>query len=182
MLLPGGYDLDPSTYGSIKGAGMRSAKTLPAVDTFWVACAQSGFHLLTPMLGICKGLQAMNVAAGGTLIQDIPTEYSDAEAAVGHKGTTHSISITEDSNLSRMLETPEADVNSRHHQAVGHLGHGLHVTAVAPDGLIEAAERDGVPSQWGVQFHPENLVAEQPAFRTLFTSLVADGAAYRSAN
>jgi putative glutamine amidotransferase len=133
-----------------------------------------------PLLAICRGVQVMNVACGGTLVQDIPSAIPDATT---HQDATtpttcpHTIEVEPDSQLARCL-TPahsslrQVPVNSRHHQAIDVLGRGLRISARAPDGVIEAVEAIGHPLAIGVQWHPENFVA-RGEFHGLFSALVA---------
>jgi putative glutamine amidotransferase len=117
-----------------------------------------------PILAICRGSQALNVACGGTLHQHVP----------GHRQTelatepTHEVEIATHSRLHRMVRTRTLAVNSFHHQAVDELGEGLRVVATAPDGTIEAIEGDGFVV--GVQWHAETLVAHMPLFEALVTA------------
>src|SRR5262249_55579993 len=123
----------------------------------------------TPILGICRGLQVVNVARGGTLVQDIPSERPEA---LGHHGgprdqerRDHTVRVTPGARLSPRAGADEIAVNSRHHQAVDEVGSGLSVSAVAPDGTVEGLETSG--GRWcvAVQWHPENLAEDAPSRR-----------------
>jgi len=132
-----------------------------------------------PVLGICRGLQVMNVACGGTLVQDIPSMITGAEPhEVGDTPYTlaHEVWITRGSALWRAIEERLADeacqVNSRHHQAVRTVGGGLEVSATSPDGIVEAVERPASRFCVGVQWHPENFW-RTGEFRPLFEAFIA---------
>jgi putative glutamine amidotransferase len=137
-----------------------------------------------PLLAICRGVQMLNVAWGGTLFEDI---HAYRPAALNHATKTflprdlivHTVGVELDSLLARWLDLPHAggrvSVNSRHHQAIRELAPGLRVTARAPDGIIEAVEgsADGRTYAVGVQWHPENMVGSHPAMRRLFVGFCA---------
>lgn len=131
-----------------------------------------------PILGICRGLQQINVFFGGTLWDDLPTQEP---RAVNHRGSKrdknfrHKITIEKDSELTKALGNPsggELDVNSSHHQAARKIGKGLRVVARAEDGVIEALESVGNPGLWAVQWHPERL-REHPAGYALLRHFIA---------
>ncbi len=113
-----------------------------------------------PMLGICRGLQLINVALGGTLHQDIP----------GHLDVQHEIRVAGGSQLAGILGARAYEVNSRHHQAADRLGEGLVVTATAADGVVEAVEMPGQRFFLAVQWHPEDRIATHPADREIFAA------------
>lgn len=149
LLLPGGGDLEPWRYGQPNTASRelepeRDAAELLLLERFTAAGK--------PVLGICRGLQTINVFFGGTLIQDLP-----GHSAVDGADRRHGVR-TADSFLRRICGE-EAVVNSAHHQAVDRLGQGLEAVQWAPDGVVEAAEHRTLPV-WGVQWHPERLPGE----------------------
>lgn len=167
LVLPGGSDIHPQFYGQ----EVKAAEGLdPAYDQFEINWAQEAFLRNLPLLGICRGMQLMNVAAGGTLAQDVP----DHNPPVPRAQAVHPVHL-HPSVLSDILEAQTIDVNSIHHQAVARLGKGLRPVAWAPDGVVEAIERTEV--QRGVQFHPEDMRSERP-FQRLFDRLVADAAKF----
>lgn len=142
-----------------------------------------------PILGICRGIQIMNIALGGTLIQDIASQHGTTVKHDNWNGTprdfmAHEIRIAAGSLLAHLIGAERISVNSLHHQALGRLGRGLRATAWAPDGIVEAVEADAgqsserTPFLLGVQFHPEDLQAHEP-MRKIFASFVADAARYR---
>jgi putative glutamine amidotransferase len=130
-----------------------------------------------PILGICRGLQILNVALGGTLIQDIATEISGALAHDFPDTAGASIAHRVDLGPGLLREAlegrPRFDVNSSHHQAVGELGVGLRICGTAPDGVVEAIELPGHPFAAAVQWHPERLLT-RPEARALFARLTAE--------
>lgn len=168
VVLGGGVDVDPSRYGD--------RETHPSVevdldrDATDFAAFERARREEVPILGICRGMQVVNVALGGTLHQDIPSEVSSRvvhEVPGQHpERRDHKVEIKPGTLLAEVAQAPEIAVNSRHHQAVERLAPGLRVSAVAPDGLIEAFESRG-PWLVAVQWHPENLVRD-PASRRLF--------------
>ncbi len=132
-----------------------------------------------PMLGVCRGLQVLNVSAGGTLIQDIPSEVNQAlphEVNNPLYAIAHEVWVTRGSALSKVMQEQLADnevlqVNSRHHQAIKQTAAGFDVCATAPDGVIEAIERPGSRFCVAVQWHPENFW-RTGEFRALFEAFV----------
>ncbi|HOS18672.1 MAG TPA: gamma-glutamyl-gamma-aminobutyrate hydrolase family protein [Clostridia bacterium] len=158
FIIPGGADVAPLFYG--EQPYLKVSRTCRRNDEFEVALIHDAIRQKKPILGICRGIQVINVSFGGTLYQDIPTQakseichYQDA-AAKGEM--THSVTLEEDSYLFSILKQSKIDVNSYHHQAVREAAPGLRAVAFAPDGVIEAIENaDG--SVLGVQWHPEGL-------------------------
>jgi putative glutamine amidotransferase len=176
VCLSGGPDLDPAAYGAEPDPHLGSVE--PSLDAFEVAVARRADALGIPVLGICRGCQAVNVARGGTLHQHLPdvTDGSIAhrQTASGRE-TTHTVEVREDTRLATIVGAGELDVNSFHHQAVDRLGRDLRVAACAPDGVIEAVEDDGPALYLGVQWHVETLV-DRPRHAALFDALVAAAA------
>jgi putative glutamine amidotransferase len=159
VLLTGGGDVDPATFGRDGGAaegvdGLR--------DAFELAVVRAALDTATPLFGICRGLQVLNVALGGTLVGDLPAERgTDAHWDTGSWGTpVHPVRVEPGTRLFGVTG-PVAEVNSMHHQAVDRLGTGLVVAARAPDGVVEAVEWPGRPVL-AVQWHPECLAPAQP--------------------
>lgn len=156
LLLTGGHDVDPYYYG--EEPHEKISELTPTRDAFELALTQLMLAKNKPVFGICRGSQMLNVAAGGTLIQDIPSAVPDA---IQHVQTTkpdypiHSIRLLEQSKLGTTLEKEAVRVNSFHHQAVKELGDGFYATAWASDGIIEAIESANYKFALGVQWHPE---------------------------
>src|SRR2546422_282865 len=139
-----------------------------------------------PLFAICRGVQVVNVALGGSLYQDIADEYRDAadskRTPLRHSQTeprdqpTHPVKVLgEGTRLAAIVGALELAVNSMHHQAIKTLGRGLREVAWAPDGIVEGVERaDGDRLVVGAQWHPEELVARDPVARSLFAALVGE--------
>ena len=177
ILLPGGGDLLPSIYGEPAHPSFSAAES--GRDDYELELTRRALEADVPLFAICRGIQVLNVARGGTLVQDIPEELGNS---LNHTlrepsfAIAHDIWIAEGSLLQRLMrETVEGDtcpVNSRHHQSVKALGQGLVATATAPDGVIEAVEDSGKRFCLGVQWHPENFY-RTGEFRALFEAFVA---------
>jgi putative glutamine amidotransferase len=178
LLLTGGGDIDPVFYGEDRHPAVEDAE--PGRDEFELDLARRAFAADLPMLAICRGAQVLNVSAGGTLVQDIPTAvatdltHSDATSPTAD---CHEIRVVPGSRLANALgpsvqSSCSCRVNSRHHQSVGRLGQGLVATATAPDGVVEAIEAPGARFCLGVQWHPENFW-RTGEFSPLFDAFVA---------
>ena len=178
VLFTGGGDIDPSYYGETRHP--RTNDPDARRDKYELALAELALGSDRPVLAVCRGLQLINVAAGGTLIQDIPSEVP---AAVTHQVSTaldaiaHNVTVARDSALARALQSEiradgSIEVNSRHHQAPGELGEGFVVSATGPDGVVEGIERPSARFCIGVQWHPENFW-RSGTFRSLFESFIS---------
>jgi putative glutamine amidotransferase len=174
ILLTGGGRLPPGTFRAD-----RPAPTLEAINPdrydFERQLIRAALARGIPLLGICRGMQMINETLGGRLINNILADFPHAlqhyQRAPGWH-PTHAISIAPDSRLAEIVGEAHAEVNSFHRQAVATPGSGLRVTAVAPDGVVEAVEsRSGFVL--GVQFHPEKMVNRQERWRRTFEALVA---------
>jgi putative glutamine amidotransferase len=166
VCLSGGPDLDPDAYG----AGERHPElgpTEPGLDAFELALARAADARGLPLLGICRGAQALNVARGGTLHQHLPGHRQTEPATAA----THTVHVEPGTRLERLIAPGALRVNSFHHQAVDRLGSGLSAVAYAGDGTIEAIEDTGPRLVLGVQWHAEGLVAD-PRHLALFEALV----------
>jgi putative glutamine amidotransferase len=163
LCLSGGPDLDPAAYGA-PDRHVELGPTEPSLDAFELSLVKQGLQRGLPILAVCRGSQALNVACGGTLHQHIPGHRQSEPATA----TTHQVEIEPRSRLHRMVRTRALDVNSFHHQAVDEVGEGLRVVARAPDGTIEALEGAGFTV--GVQWHAETLAAHLPLFEALVTA------------
>jgi len=181
VCLSGGPDLDPHAYGAADRHPELGA-TEPALDGFELALARAADDRGLPLLGVCRGSQALNVARGGTLHQHIPDVVGDE---ITHRQPRapgepiHGVTVAHGSRLATILGHRHLQVNSFHHQAVDTLGERLTITARAEDGTVEAFESAGSRFVVGVQWHAECLVDhdEQAA---LFAALV-DASAERAA-
>lgn len=178
LLLTGGADLDPARYGAAPSPALESVE--PMRDDFELALLAAARARRAPVFAICRGLQLVNVAAGGTLWQDLPTERPGPVAhrqAAPPAEPSHSVHIEPGTRTADLLGTASLRVNSTHHQAVRVLGAGLRATAWAADGVVEAVESDDA-GEWlvAVQWHPERGSAGA-ADRALFRGFVAAAAA-----
>jgi len=177
ILLTGGGDVDPDLYGEARHATFDAAES--GRDDFEIALTRAAIAAGAPYLAICRGMQLLNVAMGGTLIQDIP---SQVPGALQHTvpeprfAIAHEVWVATDSRLSKLLADQMEDgetchVNSRHHQSVQRVASGFEVTATSPDGVVEAMEKPGDGFCVAVQWHPENFW-RTGEFRPLFDAFV----------
>lgn len=174
LLVTGGPDVDPRAYGRQPHAKLGAVSPRrDHLDRIAVGYALERPEL--PLLGICRGIQAINVIAGGSLLQDVGSEVEGAlkhgQAAPGWYGT-HEISIAAGSRLREMLGGERVSVNSYHHQAVDDCAPGFTVVARSDDGVVEAIERDDSDFCIGVQFHPEIMAGRDETLRPIFTGFV----------
>jgi putative glutamine amidotransferase len=178
VLLTGGGDVDPALYGESRHESVEDAE--PGRDEFEMDLARRAMERDLPLLAICRGAQVLNVAAGGTLVQDIPTAVtSDLAHSVKEPkdSIAHEIRIATDTRLHSALggavdASSTCRVNSRHHQSVGTLGRDMVASATAADGVIEGIEVPYRSFCVGVQWHPENFW-RTGEFRPLFDAFVA---------
>lgn len=177
VLFTGGGDIDPAYYRDNRHP--RTKDPDARRDAYELALAALALSADRPVLAVCRGLQVINVAAGGTLIQDIP---SQVPTAVTHHVSTaldafaHNVTVARGSTLAQALqqeigENGSIEVNSRHHQAPGEIGDGFVVSATSPDNVVEAIERPQARFCVGVQWHPENFW-RSGRFRSLFEAFV----------
>jgi putative glutamine amidotransferase len=177
VLLTGGGDVDPVLYGEERHPTVEDAE--PGRDEFELDLARRAMEADMPLLAICRGAQVLNVAAGGTLVQDIPSAVATElphSLKSPKDGIAHAVQITRGSCLHNALGAAvdaacTCRVNSRHHQSVGKLGYELVASAVAPDGVIEAIEAPEATFCVGVQWHPENFW-RTGEFKPLFDAFV----------
>jgi putative glutamine amidotransferase len=180
LMLTGGDDVTPTRYGETPHATTVEAEA--GRDEFEIGLVHAARARRLPLFAICRGIQVLNVACGGTLVQDIPSCVAGALAhslpSPPHQpfSLAHDVWIEKDSLLSRLMRERLADVdtcevNSRHHQAVKGVAEGFTVSATAPDGVVEAIEDPALPFCIGVQWHPENFF-RTGEFRPLFEGFV----------
>jgi putative glutamine amidotransferase len=187
LMLTGGDDVAPARYGETPHPTVVPDE---ARDEFELTLARTARERGLPILAICRGIQVLNVACGGTLVQDVPTQVPGALThslrVPPHQpySLAHEIWIDKDTLLWRLLGeqltgSDTCEVNSRHHQAVGRLAPGFRASATAPDGVIEAIEDPAAAFCLGVQWHPENFW-RTGEFRPLFEGFVEAAARRRS--
>jgi putative glutamine amidotransferase len=180
LLLTGGEDVDPALFGEAPHPTVVEVD--PQRDAFELALTRTARARGLPILAICRGIQVLNVAAGGTLVQDIPTQITGAVehrlAVPPHQSydLAHEVWMDKDSLLARLMSdrlgsVDTVEVNSRHHQAVKQVAPGFDISATAPDGVIEAIEDPKATFCLGVQWHPENFW-RTGEFRALFEGFV----------
>ncbi len=176
VLLSGGGDLDPALYGEPPHPVLFGLN--PARDGMELDLARWAVQERKPILSICRGIQVLNVALGGSLIQDIPSQapgalqHSFDDKVIPHDYIAHSVRIKPRSRLAGVMGMEEAQTNSWHHQSIKRAADGLDIVAHSPDGIVEAVEVPGHRFAIGVQWHPEFLYEKQPEMRRLFAALV----------
>ncbi len=177
LLFAGGGDIDPEIFGQAPHA--KLGKVEPLRDQVELALARRAIDDRKPVLGICRGIQLLNVALGGTLYQDIPSELPEASdhyassKVPGRAHLAHPIALEPGSWLATQLGTNELSVNTFHHQALRAIAPGLRVTGRAPDGVVEAVEGVGTNFLVGVQCHPEGLwESADPRWALMFSGFV----------
>jgi putative glutamine amidotransferase len=178
LLLTGGADIDPAYYG--QAPHEKLGEVQPMRDATEIPLVRKAIERNLPIFGICRGIQVLNVALGGTLYQDLPSEFP---SEIHHRQTDlgytrsdfcHSITIEPGSRLASIVGCTEMQVNSLHHQAVRDVAPGLKVVARAPDGVIEGLESERHRFVLAVQFHPEETAAaHDPRSKRLFEAFLA---------
>ena len=185
VMLTGGVDVDPALYDASERH--PSVEVDSERDTYEFTLARLALERDMPLLAICRGAQVVNVVAGGTLIQDIPSAMAGAlehQQSGAKDQPSHPVRVIEGTCLAHLFPDTAGgehalDVNSRHHQSVDRLAPGFVVSATSPDGIIEAFERPGARFCLGVQWHPENFW-RSGSFRELFDALVDAARRYRA--
>jgi putative glutamine amidotransferase len=157
LLLAGGVDIDPSSYGQRRHA--ETQETVPERDAFEIALTRGAIERDLPVLGICRGMQLINVALGGTLTQHLPEHLGHEEhrrVMGSFDGSDHDVDVLDGTLARRVIGAGRHGTKSHHHQGVDRIGEGLAVSATAAaDGLIEALELPERSFVLGVQWHPE---------------------------
>ena len=176
LILTGGEDVHPAHYGAAAHPALGEVHA--GRDAFEIALVRAARARRLPTLAICRGVQVLNVALGGTLVQDLPSEHP---AALPHDGgwarsdRVHALHVASGSRLAAAIGATDATINSMHHQALARLAEGLVPVAHAPDGVVEGVEWAG--DDWwmtGVQWHPEELTETAEAWdRALFAAFAA---------
>lgn len=181
VLLSGGGDLDPARYGGRPHPKVYDVH--PQRDALELTLARLAVERSMPLLGICRGIQVLNVALGGTLYEDLATQKPHA---LPHRRDprnertllAHEVTVEPESRLAAILGVTRLPVNSLHHQGIRDLAPGLRATAHAPDGLVEGVEVPGHPFALAVQWHPEWLYDADPRMAALFRAFVTAGQTY----
>lgn len=174
LVLTGGGDVDPARFGAPFHPTVY--EVCPARDELELDLTRRALADDVPLLAICRGIQVLNVALGGTLVQDIP---SATGTLIRHSQRerrhipTHPVKVETGTRLADILGCVALEVNSLHHQSIDAPGSGLRVAALAPDGVVEGAEVPDHPFAIAVQWHPEDLAEHDAAARNLFAALVA---------
>jgi putative glutamine amidotransferase len=180
LVLPGGADVEPRRYGAVARADC-GLYTMPELDEAEFTLLRWAIADGMPVLAICRGIQVLNVACGGTLWQDLHVE---GVTRIAHDREprdllAHAIAIEPGSVLARAMGATRVEVNSMHHQGIRDLGAGLRAVATSDDGLIEGVELQDSRFVVGIQCHPEELAPKHEWARRLFTALADAGARYR---
>jgi putative glutamine amidotransferase len=184
LLLSGGPDLDPGYYG--EGPIPELGTTIPEWDALEMALLRLALEQGMPIFGICRGMQILNVALGGTLYQDVPSQLG--ADVFNHWQTTpkcqvtHEVEVLDDSYLAKITDRQTVEVNSYHHQGIKGLADVLTVAARCADGVIEALESRYFSDRWivGVQWHPEGMRDTESGHRNLFEAHVCAAERYAS--
>jgi putative glutamine amidotransferase len=173
LVTGGAFDVPPESYGEAPREGLGPLK--PGRTAFETLVLQAALRRKLPLLGVCGGMQLLNVVLGGSLFQDIRREVPGAKEHEQQQDRTqpsHPVDIREGSVLADVLGRGQLMVNSTHHQAVARLGPTLRVSASAPDGVVEAIECTEHPFALGVQWHPELMLESMPLQLGLYRALV----------
>jgi len=175
LLLTGGLDVDPALYGE---AAHSTTQTVPERDRFELPLSRAAVALDLPLFAICRGVQVLNVSAGGPLVQDIPStlaSHVNHAIDIPKDHPAHPVKVTPGTKLAAALgeavDLEACPVNSRHHQSVDRVAPSFIVSATSPDGVVEAIERPASAFCVGVQWHPENFW-KTGQFGGLFAALV----------
>jgi len=177
LVLMGGADVDPHLYGQHRQPHVYGVNA--EQDQFEMALVHAAIELKLPTLAVCRGIQLVNVALGGTLIQhigDIPgvVQHAPGKFPAGQDYALHDVEITPRTKLSKAVGATKVNVASFHHQGIDVVGKGLKVVARSSDGLVEGLEHTG-RDQWliGVQWHPEDTAATDPHQQNLYDALIS---------
>ncbi|NLJ80871.1 MAG: gamma-glutamyl-gamma-aminobutyrate hydrolase family protein [Firmicutes bacterium] len=173
LILPGGLDVDPNRYG--EDPSPECGKVDPFCDELDLNAAGFALEKNLPILAICRGAQVLNIALGGSLVQDIPTQIRGSvqhEQKAPRWYASHDISLQTASILGGIWGRNPTRVNSFHHQSIAKLGQGLRVVASASDGVVEAVESTRHRFVLGVQWHPEAMIDHYPAALEIFKHFI----------
>jgi len=173
LLLSGGYDPDPLLYG--ENPNRRIEFIFPEVDQHQIKAIHFAYDTGKPILGICRGLQILNIAFGGSLYQDlslVPNSYIQHVQKSRKHSAGHQVSIVENTMLSEIFDESEIVTNSFHHLAVKEIAPGFIASAYAADGVVEGIERIDRAPVMAVQWHPEMMYEKYPEMLAIFTRFV----------
>ncbi|MGG3466848.1 gamma-glutamyl-gamma-aminobutyrate hydrolase family protein [Neobacillus pocheonensis] len=174
IILSGGEDVDPQFYG--QDPQLHLGPTIPERDLVEIAIVKYAIQNNIPLLAICRGVQILNVAFGGTLIQDIPSLLEDPiqhSQKIDRSRDTHWVTISKDSKLFQVIGSERVRVNSLHHQAIDNVASNLRIVAQAADGVIEAVESiHPTTFMVGVQWHPESMASTNEPMNNLFVEFI----------
>lgn len=177
LCLPGGVDVDPAEYGEERHPQLGTVDA--PRDRTELTLARWALETGLPVLGICRGIQLLNVAAGGTLYQHIPAQVPQARRHNFHlqesawETPTHEVRVEPESQLGEMIGAARLQTNSYHHQSLKDVAPGFQATAWAPDGVVEAIEHPGKPFAVAVQWHPEGMFRTDTYAQRIFEAFVA---------
>lgn len=186
IFLAGGNDVAPEVFGEDPIPELGEVN--PLRDQFEMRLVKKAYETGMPVLGVCRGIQSMNAALGGTLWQDLPSQYRTGanEKPIAHSQKrpdyyqSHSVYIMEETKLHSIVKAASLRVNSFHHQAVKDAADGLVISAVSTDGVVEAIECPNHPFFVGVQWHPERYFDRTEDARALFAAFAKAAASYRA--
>jgi putative glutamine amidotransferase len=178
LVLSGGEDIDPASYGEDNVIELENIN--PDRDKWEISLFREAYKAEVPILGICRGMQLINVSLGGSLYQDLEhqlnCEFShlplDSKRRENLEYVNHKVNILKDTKLNKILAADHLDVNSHHHQAIKDLSKSLDIAAKSECGIIEAVENKAKSFLIGVQWHPEDLIDNSSYFMNLFAELI----------
>lgn len=174
LLFSGGMDIQPGFYGEQAHPDLRAVD--PQLDAFEFALANWALQKDMPILGICRGMQLINVALGGTLYQDISAQQPDSlqhcRYDLPRREEAHQMTVDRGSLMRKILRTRQLAVNSFHHQAIKEPGENVHICGWADDGVAELLEVSRYRFVMGIQCHPEDMYRDVPAFARLFQAFI----------
>ena len=173
LMFVGGSDVDPWYFS--QEPQFPTKKIDPERDNFEIELIKSALRELKPLLGICRGMQVINIAAGGDIYQDLSGQKKGVfihEQNAPRWHPTHKIKIHPETKLERILGRNELRVNSFHHQAVRKVAPGFKISALSGDGVIEGIEHDSLEFALGIQWHPEELIKTNTLSKNLFAGLI----------
>lgn len=180
LVLPGGCDVSPHRYGEEPHPLLETGN--PPLDELEFQLFAWALQDNLPVLGICRGMQIINISLGGTLYQDLGTQFPESlNHRMRGEPRAHRVFIQAGSRMEQLLEEEVLWTNSRHHQAVRKLGKGVRITGFSEDGVAELCEVEGYRLIIGAQAHPEEICTDMPVWLKLFSALVEESSRTRTA-